>query len=66
MLELQKSPDFTGDKYTFKTYLQEYIQEELQEEIQEALQERLSEELSDEACNDVFGVVETRRAVRKQ
>ena len=66
VLELQKSPDFTGDKYTFKTYLQEYLQEELQEEIQEALQERLSEELSDEACNDVFGVVETRRAVRKQ
>ena len=66
VLELQKSPDFTGDKYTFKSYLQEYIQEELQKDIQESLQEKLSEGLSEGPCNDVFGIVETRREVRKQ
>ena len=66
VLKLKKSPDFTGDKYTFKSYLQEYIQEELQEDLQESLQERLSDDLSDELCNEVFGIVETRREVRKQ
>lgn len=66
VVELSKSPDFTGDKYTFKTYLQEYIQEELQEELQETVQEELLQELSDESCNDVFGVVEKHRGIEKQ
>ena len=69
MFDLQKSPEFSRDKYTFKDFLQEYIQEELQENIQEGTQEDVQEDTQQDISEKVLCaplVPETRREVRKQ
>lgn len=69
LFNLQKSPDFSREKYTFKDYLQEYIQEELQEELQEDTQEDGQEDKQKGIPEKVLCASpepKIRRAIRKQ